>query len=383
MKLTMPRDVLAAMTAWATASASIGMPDGMTPVLAGLMLTAEPGGTLTAARFGYEASATARADAEVGEPGRVLVSARMVTQVTAALPARTPVEVAFDGTRVTLDAGNVRYALMALPPGEYPELPAEPPEHAAEFDPAELAAAVGIAAAATAPPSDALPRLTCVHVTLDGNGTATLTATDRYRLAVVTCPYTAGLDSAPAEALIPARELSAALKRGGAAPVRLAITPGAASLASDGRHVTIRQLAEEFPKVAQLIPDPKDATTTATADVAALAAAVKRAAVVAEGDTPARFRFTPEGTGGVHIESGTGDEASLTATVPLTIEGDPLAIAFRPRFLLDALAAITATGSGTARLAMIAPDKPAVITPAEPGGAVGCTYAVMPVRQAG
>jgi DNA polymerase-3 subunit beta len=380
VKLTMPRDTLAAMTAWATAAASLGLPDGITPVLAGIMLTATADGHLTAGRFGYEASATARAAAEVGEPGRVLVSARMLTQVTAALPAGTPAEVAFDGTRVTLEAGGFRYALMALPPGEYPELPAEPPEHAAEFDPADLAAAVGIAATATAPPADALPRLTCVHVALDGEGTATLTATDRYRLAVLTCPYTAGPADAPGTALIPARELSAALKRGGAAPVRLDITTGAASLASDGRHVTIRQLGEEFPNVTRLIPDPKDATTTAVADVAALSAALKRAAVVVDGDTPARFHFDGDG---VRVESGAGDEATLTATVPLAIDGAPLAIAFKPRYLLDALAAITATGAAAAAIAMTEPGKAAVITPAGQGGAIGCTYAVMPVRQAG
>jgi DNA polymerase-3 subunit beta len=110
------------------------------------------------------------------------------------------------------------------------------------------------------------------------------------------------------------------------------------------------------------------------------AAAVKRAAVVAAKNTPARFHFTAEG---VRVEAGTGDEATLAATVPLTLDGDPIAANFNPAYLLDGLAAVTAAGSAAARIALIPDNKPAVITPAEAGGAVGCTYVLMPVRNAG
>lgn len=384
MKLTVPRDTLAALVSWATAAASIGQPDGITPILAGIMLTADATGNLTIARYGHEASASVRADAEVGEPGRVLLPARMLDKVAAALPAGTPVELAFDGTRVTLDAGGAQFALLALPPAEYPALPAEPPEFAAEFGADHLAAAAGIAATATASPADALPALTGVRVELDGNGTATLAATDRYRLAVATCPYTRGT-AEPGAALIPARELLAALRHPAAATVRLAITPNVASLASDGRHVTIRQLDhDKFPAIAHHIAEAgKGTTATAVAEVAALAAAVKRAAVVAAKDTPARFRFTAEGGGGARIESGTGDEATHAATVPLKLDGDPIDIAFRPGYLLDGLAAVAATGSAEVRIAMSTPKKPALITPAKADRPGGCTYVLMPVRAAG
>lgn len=386
MKFTMPRDVLAAITAWATAAADLGTGGAASPVLAGLMLTASADGALAAARFGYGASATARAAAEVGEPGRVLVSAAMLKEVAAALPARRPVDVASDGTRVTLAAGAVRYTLLALPADEYPEVPAEPSGHAAEFDPKTLAAAVGIAALA-ASRDDTLPALTCVHLMLDGKGTATLTATDRYRAAIVTCPCTPGpaaqTTRAPDAALIPARELTVAVRRPGTAPVRLALSDGAASLASDGRHVTIRLLDAEFPNVASKAPTARDITATAVADTAALAAAVKRAAVVAERNTPARFSFTADG---VRVESGTGDEAQLAETVPLArFDGEPIDIAFNPAYLLDALTAATTAGSATARLAMTTPARPAVITPAEPQTAPGdgVTYLLMPIRSAG
>jgi hypothetical protein len=55
VKLTIPRDTLAALTAWIAAAASTGLSGPLNPALAGIMLTARANGTLTAARFGYDA----------------------------------------------------------------------------------------------------------------------------------------------------------------------------------------------------------------------------------------------------------------------------------------------------------------------------------------
>jgi DNA polymerase III subunit beta len=378
VKLTMAPGRLTAATGWVTATARPAR-NPQSPVLAGILLTATADGTVTVAGTDWQTSATARASADVGEPGRVLIPARMLAPVLAALPARQPVEVAFDGTRLIITAGAVRYTLLALPDGDYAELPA-PGEHAAEFDAKALAAAVAHVAAA-AGKDDTLPVLTCVRLTLDGGtGTATLAATDRYRLAVLTCPYAPGPADATGDALIPARDLAAIIKRPGDGPVRLALTGETAAFSTANRHVTMRLVCGEFPDVTRHIPDSAAVTTTVTAEVAPLAAALKRAAVVADRDTPARLAVTD---GSVTVESGTSDDASYTETVPAALDGEPLTIAFNPGYLLDGLAAVTGTGSTAARLAMTTPGKPAVITPAAPTGPTGLTYVLMPVKHAG
>ena len=191
MKLTAPPEVLAAVCGWVTATARLGKLAPISPVLAGLDLTAADDGTHTVTGFDYQISATARLSAEVGEPGRTLIPARLLTEAVRALPAQ-PVDLAADGTRITLSAGRVTYTLLPLPHEEYPALPA-PGTPAAEFGSDGLAAAVAQAITA-ASRDDTLPALTCVHLTLDGQGTATLAATDRYRLAVATCPYTPAAD---------------------------------------------------------------------------------------------------------------------------------------------------------------------------------------------
>ncbi len=73
--------------------------------------------------------------------------------------------------------------------------------------------------------------------------------------------------------------------------------------------------------------------------------------MVAERETPVRLSFTPAA---MHIEAGTGDEAAYAEDIPAGLDGEPIPVAFRPRFLLDALAmsAVTATGADTVRLAL-------------------------------
>lgn len=375
MKLTIARDALAALTGWAAATASTGQSGPLAPVLAGIMLTAA-NGTLTAGRFGYDASAAARAACEIGEPGRVLVPARILTDVVNALPARQPVTLASDAARLTITAGPATCTLLTMPPEDYPDLP-EPATPAAEFDARDLAAAVTTAGKA-AGKDDTLPALTCIRLTLDGTGTATFASTDRYRLTVVTCPYTPGPADPPGPALIPARDLAAVTRRTGTGTVHLALTEGTATLTTGDRHATIRLLSAEFPDFAPHIT-PAGPSATITASIPALSSAIKRAAVVADRGTAVRLGFTP---GEMLIESGTADEASLAETMPVTLDGDPPGIAFNPAYLLDALAAIADTGSPAARITITSPAKPAVITPETRAGTVGCTHVLMPIRPA-
>ena len=88
MKLTTEPGALAAAVQFAaralTARAAY-------PILGGLKITADPGGSVEVAAFDYETSARARIDAEVGEPGTVLAPGRLLAEIAAQLP-RQPVE---------------------------------------------------------------------------------------------------------------------------------------------------------------------------------------------------------------------------------------------------------------------------------------------------
>jgi DNA polymerase-3 subunit beta len=191
--------------------------------------------------------------------------------------------------------------------------------------------------------------------------------------------------------LIPARDLAAVTKRPGTATITLALDsdtgyppisnpPGTAAFTTTDRQVTMRLTAAEFPSYAKLIPAAADLSATVTADLAVITDALKRAAIVVPPKAPVRLAITP---GEMHIDAGTGDDAGYAEVIPVDLDGDPQHIAFNPRYLLDALTAVAATGASAARIAITTPVKPALITPAEPGGPVACRHVLMPIRGTG
>ena len=119
-------------------------------------------------------------------------------------------------------------------------------------------------------------------------------------------------------------------------------------------------------------------SATAIVDAGELAEAIKRLAVVAARETPVRLAITP---GQIELTAGSGDEADGTDTIGCELDGDPTAIAFHPHRLLDA---VTAVGSGRARIALTTPAKAALITPADGDGHDDADrHLLMPIRSAG
>ena len=84
LKFRLVRDDFADAVAWVART----LPTRPTvPVLAGVLLTGSDDG-LTISGFDYEVSAEVRLAAEIASPGRVLVSGRLLSDITRALPNR-------------------------------------------------------------------------------------------------------------------------------------------------------------------------------------------------------------------------------------------------------------------------------------------------------
>ena len=113
-------------------------------------------------------------------PERVLVSGRLLAEITRSLPAK-PVDLAVVGPRVSIVAGSARFTLPTMPVEDYPPLP-QMPGSSGTVDSAVFAEAVAQTAVA-AGRDDTLPMLTGIRVEIEGE-TLTLAATDRFRLAV-------------------------------------------------------------------------------------------------------------------------------------------------------------------------------------------------------
>src|SRR3981189_3817774 len=135
------------------------------PVLAGVLLTGSDDG-LTISGFDYEVSAEVQVAAEIASPGSVLVSGRLLSAITRALPAK-PVDVRHEGTRASLTCGSARFSLPTMAVEDYPALPALP-EEPGVISSQLFAEAIGQVAVA-AGRDDTLPMLTGVRVGVSGD----------------------------------------------------------------------------------------------------------------------------------------------------------------------------------------------------------------------
>src|SRR5450756_2811509 len=106
MRFRVDRDVLAEAVTWTARSLPTRPP---VPVLAGVRIEADDTGVVQLSSFDYEVSARSEIAADVAEKGTVLVSGRLLAEISRALPAK-PVEVAADGTKVTVTCGASRFS---------------------------------------------------------------------------------------------------------------------------------------------------------------------------------------------------------------------------------------------------------------------------------
>jgi DNA polymerase-3 subunit beta len=375
MELRVERDALVDAVGWTARSLPTRPP---MQVLLGLLLETTDAG-LSVSGFDYEVSSQITVDAMVGDAGRVLVPGRLLADIARSLPAQ-PVDLRLEGPRVVLTCGAARFTLPTLPVEDYPSLPAMPTT-AGSLESDVFGAAVAQVALA-AGRDDTLPVLTGVRIEIEGDQ-VTLAATDRYRLAVRTLHWKPEQPGMSATALVPARTLADTAKALTSGPeVTLALSTGTTGegmigFEGGGRRTTSRLLDGEFPKYRSLLPD--ESSAFAEVATAPFVEAVKRVALVAARNAPVRLAFSAEG---VVLEAGGQDDAQASERLECGWEGEDMAIAFNPQYLLDGLGAVD---SDTTTLAFTASTRPAVLTGKRHsvGDGADYRYLLMPVRLSG
>lgn len=348
-----------------------------TPVLAGVKLTADSG-VLRVEGFDYETSTRAHVVADILDEGSVLVSGKLLADITKALPQK-PVEVSVDGARVGIVCGSAKFSLPTMPVADYPALPNFPATTGSL--PTEVFETVVGQVAAAAGKDDTLPMLTGVKIEAE-SGTLTLAATDRFRLAIRTLDWT-GSD---VNALIPAKTLADVARNlpTGLDNVDVGFHDGLFGADTGNVWTTARVLDAEFPKFRQLLPSEHSAV--AGVDVQELVGAVKRVGLVAERGAQIRLTFDK---GSLTVTAGTDGESSAEETLAATFAGEPLTIAFNPGYLLDGLHVID---TERVLFGFTTPNRPATLRPLSgdmgeftghgpfPPAATSFVYLLMPVR---
>ncbi len=366
MKFRVERDQLADAVAW-SARALPSRP--AIPTLAGLFITSQ-GQDLVISGYDQEIAASTTIEAAIDEPGSLLVSGRLLTDIAKTLPGQ-PVVVATEGSRLEVQCGRAEFMLPTLPVEEYPTLPELAPIVGTLPGSAFATAVSQVAVAANK--DDTTPMLLGVRLEIAG-GSLTLAATDRYRLATRELTWQSK-ESIEAALLVPARQLAEAAKLlATASTVNIhygddEAGQGWIGFSGDGRSTNIRLISGDYPDYRKLFPT--EVRTTAVVERADLAEAVKRVALVAERNTPVRLSFAGSE---LVLQAGSGDEAQASESLECTVDGESISIAFNPGYLLEGVAAID---TDRVSIAFVDANKQAVLSP-ENGG--DYRYLLMPVR---
>jgi DNA polymerase-3 subunit beta len=374
VKFQVNRDVLADAVAW-TARLLPARP--AVQVLGGLLVEASggAGGDAHISAFDYDVSARAAIEADVAEPGRVLIPGRVLAEITRSLPGH-PVEIVTSGSEAVLTCGSAEFGLLTMPAEDFPTLPVMPPKVGAVGG-GILATAIGQVAPA-ASRDDTLPVLTGVRIDIDGDD-VTMAATDRYRIAVREFQWRPERGDERREVVVPAKVLAEVARSMRGGEVSVGLNAAVAGFESMGRTTTVRLLDDQFIDYRSRLSG--DWAIHTELPVAPLIEAIKRVALVAERNTAIRLSFTggrPGGAaGGGHclIQAGGGEIGRGAEIVDAELHGDDIHIAFQPQFLLDGLSGVT---TERVRLSMDSPTRPALI--ANEGDDPDFRYLVMSLR---
>ncbi len=306
------------------------------PILSGVLIETTDTGLLLSS-FDYEVSAQTEIAAEVEEPGRILVSGRLLAEIASKLP-NAPVQLSTEESRIIVRSGSASFTLLSMPVEEYPSIPQVSGQSglvpAEEF--ATAVAQVGVAASR----DDVTPVITGVQLEV-GDNTLGLVATDRYRVAVREIDWDGGNGSGEAvTALVPARtlqEIGKTLGHSGTIAVSITNRDDRELIAftADKKTVTSLLIKGNFPPVRRLFPETVD--NYAVINTADLIEATRRVSLVLEREAALRFTFSIDG---LTLEAIGSEQAQASESIDALLTGQDTVVSLKPQFLLDGLGAV-------------------------------------------
>jgi DNA polymerase-3 subunit beta len=364
IRVTVDRDAFAAGLALVSRAASSR---STVQVLGGVGIRASEG-LLELEATDMELSLRTTVRATVDGEGALVVPAKLLGDIVRLLPTGE-VTLAYrseDGV-ATLESGSYSSRLNVFAVEDFPRLPSvDVPLQ--EIDAAALLDTVQRVSRA-ASRDESRPVLTGILARFEGSK-LTMAATDSYRMAVKETTLSSG--SPELEAIIPARALDELGRvAAGAETVHLGVNENHVIFGAGDAWLTTRRIDGQFPNVAQLRPETFEVELAVSRSE--LLDAVRRAAVMAQRNTPLRLRFAE---GELTISAQSQDVGETRESLALRYSGEPLEIGFNAEFLREGLESVTAD---EVKLELINPLRPGLIS----ADGDSFWYLIMPIRLAG
>ena len=304
------------------------------PQLSGVMIEATKDEVVLSI-FDYEVAARVKIAAAVEAPGKVLVQARLLSEIVSKLPASS-VSLVIDETRLQVTSGSSKFSLSSMATTDYPDTP-EFPAATGKVSASEFTNSVAKVASA-ASREEVTPVLTAVMIQADPKN-LTMVATDRFRVAVKSLPWNG--KAIDRDVLIPARVLNEIAKTfSHEGDLELAFGETEKEMigfSSGNKTVSTATIKGKYPAVLQLFPE--DTENFAVLNNQELLNATRRVALVVDREKPLRYKFSE---GELSLESIGSDVADASEQIACSLKGGETLVSLRPQFLSDALAGLDA-----------------------------------------
>lgn len=327
------------------------------PILNGILIEADAN-ALRLSVFDYEVSAQVEIVAKVDSPGRVLVSGRLLSEITSKLP-NAPIEVSLDGNKVQVTCGAAKFTLLTMPVEEYPNLP-EIPATSITVSGEEFSRAIQQLTPAVAK-NDHVMTLNGILFEVEA-AKISLLGTDRNRMAVKELAWT-GTDALVGYvSVVPLRTLTEVSKTfGHQGELKLSINNdearGLIAFSANSRTVTSLLIKGRYPDVKEHLPK-TDIPDFAIVNTQDLIDSTRRVGLVLENDVAMKCEFT---NGTLTLEASENEVAQASESIPIELSGPDKTIKLRPRYIIDGLLGVQSEFAKISFMNNDNPNKPSPI----------------------
>lgn len=340
------------------------------PVLSNLLVEATRDG-LRLSGTDLDIAVSTTIPASVDQEGAITLPARKLVEIVRELPSAAIRITSSGEQRVSIECGKSKFKLLGLPKEEFPAFPAVKFESGWRVPSKDLQKLISHVAFA-ASTEESRPILNGVLWELK-NDRMRMVATNGHRLARMDVPV-AGGGGQQADLIVPPKALDQ-IKRLFAADdeVELARSDNHLGFRSSTTQVFTRLIEGPYPNYEQVIPREND--KLATADKAALTAALRRMSIVASDQTHRiRMAFA---NASCKLSVQTPDLGEAQEELAVGYEGDPLEIGFNALYLLEILKYMP---TDEVRLTFKAPERAATCEPVGWDDPASYLTLVMPLR---
>lgn len=337
------------------------------PVLEGVLLKAE-GFQLTLTGYDLEMGITTTIEANVREPGEIVLNAKLLGDMVRRMPSAEVSILAGETGNTVIQGGVAQFEIQSMPASDYPDLPNTGAERTLTIKTGVLRDMIERTLYAVSQ-DDKKPAHTGELFEIEPDR-LTVVALDGYRLAIVDRPVTANKDI---RIIVPAKtmtEVNRLLSSDDDADVNICANRRFVVFITAGYTIMSRLIEGEFLNYRNVIPE--GCRTRVTLDTRDFIDTIERASLIITErlKNPLRVSFTSSRVV-VRCQTNLGkvvDEFDAKA------EGEDVEIGFNNRYLLDAL-----RNSRAEKVVMeiSGPLSPVKVLP-ENGG--DFTYLVLPVR---